>query len=363
MSSVHKNSNYNMSMSSNNSQQNMPPNIPSQHHSIKSLNMSSRSDSPRNQSLNNKINNNSYNNSSRDMAIPKNSYLPSNNQRTHSLNNPLNNNGQNQIQQSNQHSENSNHSRRSSSLGMIKDNSKRNSIGYSISPVNKYPPSQSSGNNIGMSNEITRPPRPLSAQNAKKIHRLSNTSYLNSPNSLELETEQMNHPMTESSNQNFLSVDNQINNMERNTPSISSVPNYYPNQSRSNKTESIRSAPSIMSNNSNFTLSAISSSDSNSQRSFNTIKSTNTTDDLINRNNTYPLNKNILDNNDQIDPTKSYTIPKDHGKNQIYNDDENNDIDYYSKHSKQNSISYLLNPSQGKQMQEQMMINDNMDIS
>jgi len=362
MPSVHKSNSYNMNITSSNNQQNMPMNMQSSHHSIKNMNMSSRSESPRNQSLNNKINNGSYNNSPREMAVPKNSYVPSNNQRTHSLNNPLNNNNQGQYQQINQHTENSNHNRRSSSLGMMKDSSKRNSISYSISPVNKYPPSQNNGSSIGINNEVTRPPRPLSAQSAKKIHRLSNTSYLNSPNSLELETEQMNHPMTESSNQNFLSVDNQINNTERNTPSISSVPNYYPNQSRLNKTESIRSAPSIMSNNSNFTLSGISSSDSNSQRSSYTIKSPSNTDELINRNNTYPLNKNVLDNNNQMEPTKSYTIPKDHCKNQMYNDDES-DIDYYSKHSKQNSISYLLNPSQGKQMQEQMMMNDNMDMS
>jgi hypothetical protein len=364
MSSVHKNGSYNsgnMSMNSNNTRQNMPSNIPSSHHSMnKNMNMSPRNgSSPRSQSHNGKINNGSFNNSPRDMAIPKSSYhLPNNNQRTHSLNNPLSNS---QVQQP--PSQNSiegsiaNHNRRSSSLGMMKDG-KRNSIGYAVSPVNQYPPSQNSGSSsVGIPNEINRPPRPLSTQSAKKVHRLSNTSYLNSPNSLEMETEQINHPITESSNQNFLSVDNQINsNMERNTPSISSVPNYYPNQPIGSKAESIRSAPSIKSN---FTLSGI--SDNNSQRSF-TIKSNFTADDIINRNNTYPLNKNMMEGNEQIDPTKSYTIPKEHGKSPMYNEDENN-LDYYSQHSKQNSISYLLNPSQGKRMQEQMMPNDTMDTS
>ncbi|ORX75457.1 hypothetical protein BCR32DRAFT_271893 [Anaeromyces robustus] len=277
----------------------------SSHYSVK--NMNSRIDSPRNQSLNNKMNNGSFNNSPRDVISKNDNYhhFPNNNQRTHSLNNPLNNPNQSQGHSQPQHhseSPNLKHTRRTSSLGMMKE--KRNSIGYAASPViNKY---SSQGNN-------------RSSQNIKKVHRLSrssNSSYLNSPNSLEMDTEQMNHPITESTNQNFLSpndvIDNQLNgNLERNTPSLSSAPNSmysnnYMNQppSRSFKTESIRSAPSVMSNGSNFTLSAI-SNDTNSQRSF-TIKSANSSGDetLINRNNTYPLNKHILEENEPVDPTK-----------------------------------------------------------
>jgi len=369
--SISKNGSFNsgsMNMSSNiqpNMTQNMSSNMSQNMHSHHSYNKNgnSRMESPRNQSLNNKLSNSSFksNNSSRDIAVPY-SHPPSNNQRTHSLNNPLTTQSQNQNHSHSSIHENPNHSRRSSSLGM----------GYSNSSVNKYSSAQNNrssmisdstiSNNIGIVNDVNRPPRPLSAQNAKKIHRLSrsNASYLNSPNSLEMDSELMNHPITESTNQNFLSPNNVMDNsqingdIERNTPSLSSEPsNMYSNNysalSRNNKNESIHSNPSVLSNKSDFTLRNI-----DNDRSY-TIRSSNTLiddDDIINRNNTYPLNKYMLDGNQPMDPTKSYTVPKNHGKNSIYND-ENNDLDY--DHNKQN-ISYIINPSQGKkQMKEQMM--------
>ncbi|KAG4099559.1 hypothetical protein H8356DRAFT_1037592, partial [Neocallimastix lanati (nom. inval.)] len=354
MSSVQKNNNYNtgnMTMLSNNSQ-NIPLNIPPNNSMNKNINISSRNGSPGNQSFNNKIDNGSYNNS------PRNMMVPINNQRNRSLNNQSQPLQQNQIQEI----ENSNHSR-TSSLSTMND-AKRNSMGYTISPINNnYPPSQSSSSNVDIPKEINRTSRPLSAQNGKKIQRFSNTSYLNSPNSLEMETEQMNQPITEPLNQNFLYVDNQINNnMERNPPQMTSVPNYYPNQSFSDRTESIHSAPSFVSKNSNFTLSGI-NNDNNSQRSFsiNNNNNNNNNEDTVNRNNTYPLNKNVVERNEQNDPHKSYTIPKDHSRNVNYKEEEN-DINFYSNNDKHNSISYLLNPLQGKQMQEQMMLNE-MDIS
>jgi len=224
---------------------------------------------------------------------------------------------------------------------------------------------------MGIINEINRPPRPLSTQNMKKIHRLSrssNPSYLNSPNSLEMDSEIMNHPITESTNQNFLSPNNvidnnQINgNIERNTPSLSSEPssmysNNYPiPPTRNTKNEGIHSNPSVLSNKSDFTLRNI-----DNDRSY-TINSSNTIPDdeeIINRNNTYPLNKYMLEENQSMEPTKSYTIPKNHGKNSMY-DNVSDNLDY--DNNKQNSISYLLNP-QGKQIPDQMIQNDTMDIS
>ncbi|OUM61662.1 hypothetical protein PIROE2DRAFT_12253 [Piromyces sp. E2] len=386
--------NMTQNMSSNMST-NMSQNVQPPHHSY---NKNNRMESPRNQSLNNRLSNSNFknnnNNSPRDIAVPYHHHPPSNSQRTHSLNNPLNNQAQNQSQSQSQnhtHSsihENTSHSRRSSSLGMM-DSSKRNSMSFSNSPVNKYSPGQNNnrnsiisdntiGNNMGMVNEINRPPRPLSGQNAKKIHRLSrssNASYLNSPSSLEMNSEVMNQPITESTNQNFLSPNNVIDNsqingdIERNTPSLSSEPsnmyssNYSSVPSRSTKNDTLRSNPSVLSSKSDFTLRNI-----DNDRTF-TIRSSNTLpgEEVINRNNTYPLNKYMLEDNQQsMNPTKSYTIPKNHGKNSMYDNNDNNDLDYDS-HNKQNSISYLLNPSQGKQqppqMQEQMMPNDNMDIS
>ncbi|ORX46601.1 hypothetical protein BCR36DRAFT_356603 [Piromyces finnis] len=374
--SINKSGSYssgNMNMSSN-IQPNITQSVSSNTHSHHSYNKNgnSRIESPRNQSLNNRLSNSNFNNnSSRDISTSY--HPPNNNQRTHSLNNPLNTQPQSQSHTQPSTHEHSNHSRRSSSLGIM-DPNKRSSVSYTNSPVNKYSSGQNNRSsmisdntitNMNITNEVNRPPRPISAQNVKKIHRLSrgsNISYLNSPNSLEMDSEIINNPITESTNQNFLSpnnvVDNnQINgNIERNTPSLSSEPssmysNSYSAPSRSIKNESIHSNPSILSNKSDFTLRNI------DDRSY-TIRSSNNEEEIINRNNTYPLNKYMMEENQQVDPTKSYTVPKNHGKNFVY-DNSNEKIDYDSYNNKQNSISYLLNPSQGRQQ----MPNDNMDIS